>query len=101
MAGAESNTSGSSGGFFRFPVARVSKGEAGDDLLRKPIAKKSGHCSQRVTESSADMQIEVNRVLECIKVGKRVPEARFSNLSTAPVGVKSVLGMFEKQVGKS
>ena len=43
----------------------------------------------------------VVRVLECIRTGKRVPEARFSNLSTAPVGVKSVLGMFEKQAGKS
>ncbi|KAL9099552.1 MAG: hypothetical protein Q9187_009481 [Circinaria calcarea] len=45
--------------------------------------------------------VGVEWVLECIKVGKRVSEARFSNLSTAPVGVKSVLDMFEKQIGKS
>ena len=34
-------------------------------------------------------------MLESIKAGKRLPEARFSNLSTAPMGVKSVYGMFQ------
>lgn len=41
--------------------------------------------------------VGVEWVLECIKAGKRVSEARFAVVSTAPKGVGSVAGMFEKQ----
>ena len=41
--------------------------------------------------------VGVEWVLECIKAGKRVSEARFAVVSTAPRGVGSVAGMFEKQ----
>lgn len=38
----------------------------------------------------------IRRVLESIKAGKRLPEARFANLSIAAQGQKSVYGMFQK-----
>ncbi len=38
------------------------------------------------------------RVLESIKAGKRLPEARFSNMSIAPKGQKSVYGIFKRKV---
>lgn len=38
----------------------------------------------------------IRRVLESIKAGKRLPEARFANLSIAAKGQKSVYGMFPK-----
>lgn len=36
------------------------------------------------------------RVLESIKAGKRLPEARFANLKIAARGQQSVLGSFSK-----
>lgn len=41
--------------------------------------------------------VGVEWVLESVKAGKRLPEARFETLSTAPKGVKSVYGMFKKK----
>jgi len=35
------------------------------------------------------------RVLECIRAGKRLPEARFANTSTGPCGVKSIYDIFK------
>ena len=43
----------------------------------------------------------LRRALESIKAGKRLPEARFSNMSIAPKGQKSVYGMFQKADSKS
>lgn len=37
------------------------------------------------------------RVLESIKAGKRLPEARFSNMSIAPKGQNSVYGIFKRK----
>lgn len=37
-----------------------------------------------------------NRVLESIKAGKRLPEARFSTMRIAAKGQKSVYGMFKR-----
>ena len=45
----------------------------------------------------ADLFMGMGRVLESIKAGKRLPEARFSNLSTAAQGQKSVYGMLKKE----
>lgn len=42
--------------------------------------------------------IGCRRVLESIKAGKRLPEARFANLSTAAKGQKSVYGVFAQPV---
>jgi len=36
------------------------------------------------------------RVLESVKAGKRLPEARFSNLKVALKGQQSVFGTFSK-----
>jgi len=41
--------------------------------------------------------IRLYRVLESIKAGKRLPEARFSNMSIAPKGQKSVYGIFKRK----
>ena len=41
--------------------------------------------------------VGVEWVIESIKAGKRLPEARFESLSIAPKGVKSVYGMFQKK----
>ena len=41
--------------------------------------------------------VGVEWVIESLKVGKRLPEARFESLSIAPTGVKSVYGMFQKK----
>lgn len=38
----------------------------------------------------------IGRVLESIKAGKRLPEARFANLSIAAKGQKSVYGLLQK-----
>ena len=43
----------------------------------------------------------LSRALESIKAGKRLPEAQFSNMSTAPKSQKSVYGMFQKADSKS
>ena len=40
--------------------------------------------------------VGVEWVLESIKVGQRLPEGKFAEVSTAPAGVRSVMGMFEK-----
>lgn len=40
------------------------------------------------------------RVIESLKVGKRLPEAQFSNMSLAPKSQKSVYGMFKKTESK-
>lgn len=40
-----------------------------------------------------------SRVLESIKTGKRLPEARFANLKIAARGQHSVLGAFSKADG--
>ncbi|KAF7555612.1 hypothetical protein G7046_g6523 [Stylonectria norvegica] len=40
-------------------------------------------------------------VLESIKAGKRLPEARFSNMKVAPKGQGSVYGLYAKQPGKA
>jgi len=37
------------------------------------------------------------RVLESLKAGKRLPEARFANLKVAARGQLSVLGVFSKK----
>ena len=39
--------------------------------------------------------VGVEWVLESVKAGKRLGEAGFSNLSTAPAGVRSVYGIFK------
>lgn len=39
-------------------------------------------------------KLQTGRVLESIKAGKRLPETRFSNLSTAAKGQKSVYEAF-------
>ena len=44
--------------------------------------------------------VGVEWVLESIKAGKRVSEANYAVLSTAPRGVGSVVGMFERQRAK-
>ena len=41
------------------------------------------------------------RVLESIKAGKRLPEARFSIMTVAPKSQKSVYGMFQKADSRS
>lgn len=41
--------------------------------------------------------VGVEWVIESVKAGKRLPEARFESLSIAPKGVKSVYGMFQKK----
>lgn len=41
--------------------------------------------------------VGVEWVTESLKAGKRIPEARFETLSTAPKGVKSVYGMFKQK----
>jgi hypothetical protein len=41
------------------------------------------------------------RVLESIKAGKRLPEARFANLKIAARGQQSVLGAFSKADGST
>lgn len=38
-----------------------------------------------------------SRVLESLKAGKRLPEARFANLKVAARGQQSVLGAFSKK----
>lgn len=38
----------------------------------------------------------MQRVLESLKAGKRLPEASFSNLSVAPKGQSSVFSMLKK-----
>ena len=48
-------------------------------------------------EFKSDLSMVMGRVLESIKAGKRLPEVRFSNLSTAAQGQKSVYGMFKKE----
>ena len=40
--------------------------------------------------------MEGNRVLESLKAGVRLPEARFANLSVASKGQRSVLGTFSR-----
>ena len=42
-----------------------------------------------------------SRVLESIKAGKRLPEARFANLKIAVRGQQSVLGAFSKADGST
>lgn len=37
------------------------------------------------------------RVLESLKAGRRLPEARFSNMKIAPKGQSSVYGLYSKQ----
>jgi hypothetical protein len=39
---------------------------------------------------------DVYRVLESIKVGRRLPETQFSNLKVSAKGQQSVYGMFKK-----
>lgn len=39
---------------------------------------------------------EENRVLESVKAGRRLPEARFTNLKVASKGQPSVYGAFSK-----
>ena len=43
--------------------------------------------------------VGVDWVIESLKAGKRLPEARFETLSIAPKGVKSVYGMLQKKEG--
>ena len=47
---------------------------------------------------SSLFQIMLNllRVLQCLKLGRRLPEAQFSNLKIAAKGQQSVYGMFKK-----
>ncbi|KAI9676491.1 MAG: hypothetical protein M1817_000649 [Caeruleum heppii] len=56
--------------------------------LQKEI-KRAGGCGVKY--------VDVRWVTESIEAGKRLPEARFANMSTAPTGQKSVYGMFRKQ----
>lgn len=37
-----------------------------------------------------------NRVIESLKIGKRLPEAQFANLKVAHKGQQSIYGMFKK-----
>lgn len=41
--------------------------------------------------------VGVDWIIESLKAGKRLPEARFESLSIAPKGVKSVYGMFQER----
>jgi hypothetical protein len=59
----------------------------------RPIARKGGRLTVRVTLHP--------RVLESIKAGRRLPEARFANLKIAARSQKSVLGAFSKADGSA
>ena len=56
------------------------------------------HCSlprlPPVFAYHASLTADVPRVLESIKAGRRLPEARFANLKVAPRGQQSVYGAF-------
>jgi hypothetical protein len=43
-----------------------------------------------------DVLILLYRVLESLKLGKRLPETQFANLKVAAKGQQSVYGMFKK-----
>jgi hypothetical protein len=50
--------------------------------------------SSVVQSRGSDWQLSSSRVLESVKAGKRLPEARFANLKVAASGQRSVLGAF-------
>lgn len=75
-------------------------GMVGVDFRKLPFAccvfASASHHHGGWKQKVDDLFIMIGRVLESIKAGKRLPEARFANLSIAAKGQKSVHGLFTK-----